>query len=95
MKLYPNSIMTIMYHSADASDECPCVVKISEAEILVEYEDDGFCQYVGRSRGVGHYELQAPALNGHASLHMFEGSEHLEGTWVEGTYRGMWRIRLN
>jgi hypothetical protein len=86
--------MSVLYYSADASEDWPCVVKISESEILVEYEDAGLVQYVGKNLGDGHFELQAPALKGHASLHMFGDSELLEGSWVEGSYKGMWRIRL-
>ncbi len=86
--------MTLLYHSEDRSDDFPCVVKLSENEILVEYEDDGYVQYTGVAKGAGHFELSAPEVSGHASLHRFEGSEILEGSWLEDGYRGMWRIRL-
>ena len=94
MTIYKNCKMVTLYHSAEVSAEWPCVVKLSPPEILVEYDYDGLCQYIGQSRGLGHYELHAPAIKGHASLHMFEGSEVMEGSWVEGAYKGMWRIEL-
>lgn len=94
MKIWPNSTMTMLYYSDAPSEEWPCVVKLSEAEILVEYEFNGFRQYRGQARGPGHYELSAPELSGRASLHRFEGAEVLDGSWVEDGYRGMWRIKL-
>ncbi|WP_078198935.1 hypothetical protein [Cupriavidus necator] len=87
--------MTSLYYSMDEAFEIfPCIIKISDEEILVEYEYDGVQQYRGRNNGDGHFELVAPELKGRASLHMFPGSSILEGSWVEGSYRGMWRIEL-
>jgi len=86
--------MTTLFHSKDASEDYPCVVKIDESEVLVEYDDDGLVQYKGSERGPGHYELSAPEVHGKASLHSFDGSSFLEGSWVEDGYRGMWRIEL-
>ena len=95
MNLWLNSAMSCLFYSdEDATEDFPCAVKITETEILVEYEDEGFKQYRGRNDGSGHFELRAPEIKGHASLHMFPNSTILEGSWTEGTYRGMWKIRL-
>ena len=87
--------MTCLFYSDEvATEDFPCAVKITDTEILVEYQDEGFIQYRGNNNGTGHFELHAPELKGHASLHMFSESTILEGSWVEGSYRGMWKIRL-
>jgi hypothetical protein len=88
--------MWSFYYSGEAvCENYPCVVKIDENEILVEYEDAGIQQYRGKNRGDGHFELLSPELGGKASLHMFPGDTLLEGSWVESSYRGMWRIELD
>lgn len=85
--------MTTIYYSNDPAEvDFPCVVKIDENEILVEYEDDGTVQYRGRNKGTGHFELLSPDVGGKASLHMFPSSSILEGSWIEGSERGMWKI---
>lgn len=95
MPIWTNSKMSLLYYSEESgTEDYPCVVKIDESEILVEYDDDGIRQYRGKNRGDGHFELHAPDIQGKASLHMFPGSSILEGSWVEGSYRGMWRIKL-
>ena len=86
--------MTTLYHSNDASEDSPCVVKLENNQILVEYEDEGRVQYKGITNGVGHFELHGVGFQGHASLHMFPDSSILEGSWLEEGYRGMWRIKL-
>ncbi|TAM17846.1 MAG: hypothetical protein EPN62_19790 [Candidimonas sp.] len=88
--------MTTLHHSDDeASENDTCVVKITDDEILVEYDDDGLVQYRGENDGNGHFVLTAPEVDGKASLHRFPDSQTLEGSWVEGGYRGMWRIELH
>lgn len=95
MPIWRNSKMSSLYYSEEsASEDYPCVVKIDDSDILVEYEDDGIKQYSGKNKGDGHFELHSPELQGRASLHMFSGSSILEGSWVEGSCRGMWRIKL-
>ena len=87
--------MSTVYFSADESSENDdCVVTIENKKILVEYEDEGRVQYLGQEIGEGHFSLVCPEHSGKASLHMFEGSEILEGSWVEDSYRGMWKIKL-
>ncbi len=85
---------TLFYSEDDASDNHPCVVKITEQEILVEYDDDGLVQYRGRNDGSGHFLLAAPEVAGRASLHRFPDAKVLEGSWFEAGDRGMWRIQL-
>ena len=93
--LWSNSKMTTLYYDTDAADEnYPCAVRISDSEILVEYEDDGFVQYCGKNDGSGHFEVLANTVDGRATLHMFPNSNRLEGSWVEDGARGMWRIEL-
>ncbi|MBU2807576.1 hypothetical protein HF285_04675 [Acidithiobacillus ferrooxidans F221] len=71
-------------------------VRIDEREIVVSYEDDdGVVIYRGNNDGSGHFSLEAPERNGRASLHRFiPNGNFLEGYWIEGGNRGMWRIEL-
>lgn len=96
MSIWHNSKMTSLYYSNEpASEDYPCIVRIEDGRILVEYgEGDALRQYVGAERGSGHFELEGVGFTGKASLHMFSGSVILEGGWIEEGYRGMWRIRL-
>jgi len=95
MTIWNNSKMTTVYFSDDdASENYDCVVKIENGKILVEYEDGGILQYVGEEKGQGHFDLSCPSVSGRASLHMFANSEILEGSWIENSYRGMWKIML-
>ena len=41
MTIWNNCKMTTLYHSADASHDWPCIVKIDDKKILVEYEYEG------------------------------------------------------
>ena len=95
MSIWKNSKMSSVFFSGtDADENYDCIVKIENGKILVEYMDDGIVQYVGEEKGSGHFVLNCPSLSGKASLHMFADSEILEGSWVEGSYRGMWKIKL-
>ncbi|MBS0198937.1 MAG: hypothetical protein JSR70_00640 [Proteobacteria bacterium] len=87
--------MTIYYGSKHLAEAWDCIVKMTPEEILVEYQDNGLVQYIGNNDGSGHVSLVATGVDGKATLHMFPGSEILEGTWVEDGERGMWRIELN
>ena len=87
--------MTTLYYDTDVADEnYPCAVRISESEILIEYDDDGAVQYRGANDGSGHFELRSDTVEGRATLHMFPDSLRLEGSWIEDGARGMWRIEL-
>lgn len=95
MTIWKNSKMTTLYYSnQSASLDYPCVVKIDEKEILIEYEDEGIKQYHGLNDGTGHFILHAPDINGKGSLHMFPGATLLQGSWIEAGERGMWSIKL-
>ena len=84
---------TVSYRAADEDE--PCEVKIDENVIVVSYFDDGGAvNYVGANDGTGHFKLDCKERDGQATLHMFEGGRFLEGYWIEGGYRGFWRIRL-
>lgn len=94
--LWENSKMTTLYYDTTAASESyPCVVRISDSEILVEYDDEGVVQYRGGNDGTGHFELRADAINGRATLHRFADARRLEGSWIEEGVRGMWRIELS
>ena len=83
------------YSTQPAVENYACVVKIDDGKILVEYKIEyDTVQYVGEEKGQGHFELVCPARYGKASLHMFPDAVILEGSWIEGSDRGMWRIRL-
>ena len=44
--IYSKSTMATLFYSKDAAYEnWPCTVKIDDNEILVEYDNDGLCQY--------------------------------------------------
>lgn len=89
--------MNTLYYSGDvASENNRCVVKLDGDRVLVEYEADGqIYQYLGTEAGAGHYQLACAENGGRASLHRFADSVFLEGSWVEGGARGMWRIELD
>ena len=94
MTIWNHCKMSTLYYSDDGEESYPCVVKITDDEILVEYDDEGLVQYRGSNDGQGHFLLAAPDVEGRASLHRFPDANILEGSWVEGGYRGMWRIEL-
>jgi hypothetical protein len=86
---------TVFYSKDEAWTDYPCTVKLTDEEIIVEYEeDDQIVQYRGRNNGDGHFELTSKEVGGRASLHMFHSSRILEGSWRESGERGMWIIRL-
>ncbi|WP_369987090.1 hypothetical protein [Pseudomonas xanthosomatis] len=77
----------------DATFDAPCKVTIEGDAITIAYEDDGQTWYYkGKAKGLGHYELRAEHFQGRATLHAFEDSRILEGSWIEEDRRGMWRI---
>lgn len=88
--------MCSLYHDKEQSEELPCVVKISDSEIIVEYEDEdvGTVQYHGKNNGTGHFMLAADAVKAKATLHTFPESTRLEGSWIEDGHKGMWYVDL-
>lgn len=78
-----------------ASFNIPCRVKISGDIMIVTYDQDGeHCVYKGDMNGRGHFELHAVNFDGQATLHFIENDTVLEGSWLEGNYGGMWKIKL-
>jgi len=55
MKIWKNSKMTTFYYSNSEANEYPCSVKITEYEILVEYEEENgkHIQYKGKTTTMG------------------------------------------
>ena len=95
MTIWTHCKMSTLYYSEDGAEEnYLCVVKITDDEIVVEYDDEGLVQYRGSNDASGHFLLAASDVEGRASLHRFPDADILEGSWVEAGYRGMWRIEL-
>lgn len=68
---------------------------LRHSTLTVEYLADGeHTSYRGQEQGPGHFELHGYGFDGRATLYMFEGSNILEGGWIEEGEKGMWRIRL-
>lgn len=96
MPVWKDCRFDTFYHDAAADHNYPCEVRLDEREIEICYKWDGeFTRYVGSNDGSGHFQLNAPEVQGHASLHMFPGSSILEGYWREGDCAGMWRVMLS
>ena len=99
--LWNNSTMThLFYDESEADEHEPCVVRLEEDVLVLEYDDeDGKgrpirAQYRGAEIGGGHFQLACAQTGGKATLHRFPDGCLLEGSWTEGGYRGMWRITL-
>ncbi|HRP77423.1 MAG TPA: hypothetical protein PKZ27_17625 [Rhodocyclaceae bacterium] len=93
--IWNNCVMSYLYYTKHKAEESiPCIVKIDENQIIVEYDDDGLCQYIGPNDGSGHFELDMQGYNGRATLHRFPDGLMLEGSWIEDGEKGMWRIEL-
>lgn len=93
--LHPNARMDTLHYGCDADLGDACSVRLDDVRIRVEYALDGeLTVYEGRAIGPGHYCLESPQVEGHATLHQVPNSRYLEGAWVEGGERGMWRIEL-
>ena len=77
----------------DATFDQPCSVTFENGFITIYYlDDETACYYKGQAKAPGHYELQAVDFDGRATLHGFKDSRILEGSWIEESRRGMWRI---
>jgi len=94
MPIYKNSKIDCFYYDGSAPDiKHPCQVRIETKEIVIDYEGDGErVLYSGKELSPGHFELSCEG--GHASLHRFDNSIILEGSWKEDDYSGMWKIWL-
>ncbi len=92
---YPNARMDSFYGDTDSYLDFPCSVRFERDRIKVEYEGGaGPVSYSGTEIGAGHYKLTADGFDGAATLHCFEGSNILEGFWIEDRRQGMWRVTL-
>lgn len=93
--IWPNSKYTSLWYSGDVYADQPCRVRIGDGHIEVTYEqDDGLVRYSGTEIGSGHFKLKSTEVEGEATLHMFQGARVMDGYWVEGQARGMWRVEL-
>lgn len=79
----------------EGASDCDCEVRIDGNTLIVSYIDDGeHVVYRGDAITPGHFELTANN-GGRATLHqLYPDDEWLEGSWIEGGARGMWRIQL-
>ena len=95
MQEFKNSSYETYYPDGEAEFDLECRVRIDEEMIVISYDgEDEVVTYRGHSIGPGHYKLQGDGFDGSASLHRVPGADILEGSWLEGSYRGMWRIKL-
>lgn len=97
MTIFKQSLMDTLYFGCEADEGHPCEVRISSGEIVVDYISDGErVLYRGIDNGSGHYQLDCPEVDGRATLHRLSpNSSILEGSWLEGVNRGMWKIHLS
>lgn len=96
MKVWKSCRFDTLYYHADADLNDECDVVIDGENITVSYDvDDARITYFGLMKGDGHFVLQAPDVSGRATLHRFGEGQILEGFWVEGGLKGMWRITLH
>lgn len=96
-RLYENSkVDTLYYHRTEADTAYPCQVRLGDGQIEVRYLDpEGqLVQYFGTELSPGHFKLRADEIAAEATLHMFSGAIVLNGFWVAGGERGMWRIYI-
>jgi hypothetical protein len=97
MEIYRFSYVDIYYTDRAADFDVDCIVEISRDRISLKYDDENRNAYVwsGKSKGSGHYELEANQDNCRATLHRIQDSVYLEGFWQESGHKGMWRVRLS
>lgn len=97
MKVWKSCRFDALYYHADADVNNECDVVIDGENITVSYDDSSGARvtYYGLMKGNGHFELQAPDVGGRATLHRFDEGRILEGYWIEGEMKGMWRITLH
>ena len=96
MPVWKNSLMTTVYFDDTPADEAEeCVVRIEGDVIEISYDDEeGNVIYRGKNDSSGHFELTCFERSGRATLHMFKDGKFLDGYWIEGGYKGFWRIEL-
>ena len=96
--IFKNCTLSIFYEDRPADLEIACIVALSDRELELKYdqEDGSFWSWKGDSKGDGHFVLFANQQRhlGRATLHRLPGSMYLEGYWLEGSYKGMWRVKL-
>lgn len=81
--LYEHSYMET-YTADHVTLDQSCKVQIEAGILTIEYLADGeHTSYRGQEQGPGQFELHGNGFDGRATLHMFEGSNILEGGWVE------------
>ena len=86
---------TVFYNETPAFEEEKCEIRITGNEIVISYrDDDDVIIYKGKDEGHGHFVLECPERQGKATLHQIPKSKFLEGFWIEGGYKGFWRIAL-
>lgn len=93
--IYQGCKMEWYVYGAESTEIIDCDVNMDNDFIKVEYLYKGeHTVYSGHSFGKGHYTLRCVDNPGcTATLHCFENSKILEGSWEEES-RGMWRIEL-
>ena len=90
-----NSAQMDIYEEDISESAFSCVVRIDEERIVVDYVDKDLpCSYQGYAVEAGHFRLEKVGSHGEATLHRAKGDNFLEGYWVEGSRKGMWRIAL-
>ncbi len=98
MTTWKDARFDCFYYDAAADTNEPCEVALSdEGELTVSYWDDDInCNavYKGKEAAPGLFELTAPMVEGHATLHQLPDASLLEGFWQEGKKKGMWRIKF-
>jgi len=96
MPVWKNSLMTTAFLDETSAFEAEeCVVRIEGDVIEISYDDEGGnVIYRGQNDSSGHFELICPERSGRATLHMFKDGKFLDGYWIEGGYKGFWRIEL-
>ncbi|MBB4230067.1 hypothetical protein [Rhizobium mongolense] len=97
MALYENCDMTVFFSDEEPMAVYRCDVRIGDGTIVVSYDsENGTVVYRGNEVAPGHFKLSTlDVVKGRATLHCFEQSTRLEGTWQEDGARGMWYIDLS
>lgn len=85
---------TFYYGNAPVSADNPCRVHIHGDKLILSYEQDrAVVSYSGAEYEPGHYRLTCVEPRAHATLHR-EDENTLVGTWVEGSRKGLWLVKL-
>ena len=96
--IFKDSKLSIFYEDRPADLDIACIVVMNDRRLELKYdqEDGSFWSWKGDSGGDGHFVLVANQQRhlGRATLHRLPESRYLEGYWLEGSYKGMWRVKL-